>query len=374
MKFSLFATLAMAAMVSAAPAVQRRCDEHDSTYNAVATGAPTPTGSASQPTSTGSAAQPTSTGSSSGSGSGSSTGGGSGSTSGSVSDACDIGYCTQNGGTTGGGSAEATTVTSLEDFVAAAGADGPAVIIVDGQLTGAEIVNIASDKTIVGAAGSSLEGIGLRVKDESNVIIRNMKISKVLADTGDAIGIQAASNVWVDHCDLSSDMEHDKDYYDGLCDVTHASDYVTISNTYFHDHWKASLVGHSDSNADEDTGHLIVTYANNYWSNINSRGPSFRFGTGHIFNSYLENMSTGINTRMGAELLVESVAFSGVDAPIESADSDTVGTATVNDVDLGSGENTVKGNSLTVPYEYSLLGSDAVKASVMSTAGQTLSF
>lgn len=61
-----------------------------------------------------------------------------------------------------------------------------------------------------------------------------MKISKVLADAGDAITIQASSNVWVDHCDLSSDQDHDKDYYDGLCDVTHGSDYVTISNTYFH--------------------------------------------------------------------------------------------------------------------------------------------
>lgn len=48
-------------------------------------------------------------------------------------------------------------------------------------------------------------------------------------------------------------------YYDGLCDVTHASDWVTISNTYFHDHYKVSLVGHSDSNADEDTGHLTGT-------------------------------------------------------------------------------------------------------------------
>ena len=43
------------------------------------------------------------------------------------------------------------------------------------------------------------------------MILRNLKISKVLADAGDAIGIQAASNVWVDHCDLSSDRDHDKD-------------------------------------------------------------------------------------------------------------------------------------------------------------------
>lgn len=295
--------------------------------------------------------------------------------SGSATDACDIGYCTQNGGTTGGASGSQTTVTSLSEFSEAAGADGAAIIIVDGALTGSELVDIASDKTIIGATGSSLTGIGLRIKKQSNVIIRNMKISKVLADAGDAITVQASTNVWIDHCDLSSDQTHDKDYYDGLCDITHGSNYVTVSNSYIHDHWKASLVGHSDSNSAEDTGNLIVTYANNYWSNVNSRGPSFRFGTGHIFNSYMENMSTGINTRMGAELLVESCAFSGVSKAIESADSDTVGYATVNDIDLGDGTNTASAGSLsTVPYTYTLLGSAKVKSSVTSNAGQTLSF
>lgn len=82
----------------------------------------------------------------------------------------------------------------------------------------------------------ALTGVGFYVKDQSNVILRNLKISKVLADNGDAIGIQKSSNVWVDHCDLSSDQSHDKDYYDGLLDVTHASEWVTISNTYLHDH------------------------------------------------------------------------------------------------------------------------------------------
>lgn len=101
---------------------------------------------------------------------------------------------------------------------------------------------MASDKTIIGAAGSSLTGVGLRVKEASNVIIRNMKISKVLADNGDAITIQASSNVWVDHCDLSSDQDNGKDYYDGLCDVTHGSNYVTISNTYFHVRSRPSTV------------------------------------------------------------------------------------------------------------------------------------
>jgi pectate lyase len=44
----------------------------------------------------------------------------------------------------------------------------------------------------------------------------------------------------------------------------------------------------------EDTGKLRVTYYNNYWKNVNSRGPSLRFGTGHIFNSVYDNVGDGI--------------------------------------------------------------------------------
>lgn len=83
---------------------------------------------------------------------------------------------------------------------------------------------------------AALTGVGLTINGQSNVIVRNLKISKVLADNGDAITIQASKNVWVDHVDLSSDLSHDKDYYDGLVDVTHASEWVTISNSYIHDH------------------------------------------------------------------------------------------------------------------------------------------
>ena len=63
-----------------------------------------------------------------------------------------------------------------------------------------------------------------------------MKISKVLADYGDGITIQLSTNVWVDHCDLSGDETVGKDTYDGLVDLSHAADFVTISNTYFHNH------------------------------------------------------------------------------------------------------------------------------------------
>lgn len=94
----------------------------------------------------------------------------------------------------------------------------------------------------------ALTGVGLTINGQSNVIVRNLKISKVLADNGDAITIQASKNVWVDHVDLSSDLDHDKDYYDGLVDVTHASEWVTISNSYIHDHVSTCKLSHRNKN------------------------------------------------------------------------------------------------------------------------------
>jgi pectate lyase len=129
----------------------------------------------------------------------------------------------------------------------------------------------------------------------------------------------------VDHCEFYSDLTHDKDYYDGLIDITHASEWVTISNTYLHDHWKASLIGHSDNNAAQDTGHLHVTQHNNYWLNIGSRTPSLRYGTGHVFNSVFQSANTGIDTRDGAEILVQSNYFNNVTEPIAALYSDDTG-------------------------------------------------
>jgi len=82
---------------------------------------------------------------------------------------------------------------------------------------------------------------------------------------------------------------------------------------------------------------------------------------------------SGINTRMGAQLLVESSVFENSKRAIESADSDTTGYARVSDVSLGGSTNTAPSGSLSkVPYSYSLLGSNNVKSNVVANAGQTL--
>ncbi|KAF2710947.1 polysaccharide lyase family 1 protein [Pleomassaria siparia CBS 279.74] len=288
-----------------------------------------------------------------------------------LTDIATVGYATQNGGTTGGKGGTTTTVSSFAQFTAAVEGDEKKIVVVSGPIASTGNVKIGSNTSVIGkSSAAKLSGFTLTVKGVSNVIIRNLAISKVIG--GDAVAIQKASNVWIDHLDLSSDRDHDKDYYDGLLDVTHAADYVTITNTYLHDHWKSSLVGHSDSNSAEDKGHLTVTYALNYWKNINSRGPSFRFGTGHIFNNYYDTVSDGINTRQGAQLLVQNNVFVASKKALYSTDT---GYAVASGNDFGDSENTAPaGTFSTAPYSVSLLAASAVKAAVVGTAGNTLSF
>ncbi|TVY55795.1 putative pectate lyase A [Lachnellula cervina] len=294
-----------------------------------------------------------------------------------ITDIATTGYATQNGGTTGGNGGTVTTVSTLAQFTTACSDDVARIIVVSGTITGSVQVRVGSNKSIIGKSGATLVGVGLYINKSANVIVRNIISQKVLATNGDGIGIQISTNVWVDHCELSSDLDNGKDYYDGLVDITHASEWVTVSNSYLHDHFKASLIGHSDNNGAQDTGHLHVSQHNNYWENIGSRTPSIRFGTGHIFNSYFKNMSTGVDTRDGAEVLVQSNVFTEVDEPIAALYSDDTGYAVAIDNDLGGASNTAPTGNLTassMPYSYSLLGSGSVVAAVVGTAGATLSF
>ncbi|KAF8320456.1 pectin lyase-like protein, partial [Clavulina sp. PMI_390] len=274
--------------------------------------------------------------------------------------------------TTGGKGGPTTTVTTLDALTSAVTGDTAAIVVISGTITGNTVVKIGSNKTVVGKAGASLVGVGLRVLNVNNVIIRNLKISKVLASTGgDAIGVQAAYNVWIDHNDLSSDMDHDKDYYDGLLDITHGCYGVTYSYNVLHDHWKTSLIGHSDNNEAEDLA-LRVTIHHNYWYNLNSRLPSFRFGQGHIYNNYYLNSADGINTRDGAELLIQNNVFQNVSKAIYATDT---GYATVSGNDLGGSTDTATaGTAPTIPYSYTLDSISGLPAAVVAAAGPNLGF
>ena len=268
------------------------------------------------------------------------------------------------------------TVSTYADLLAAVKDDVAATVYIKGKISGSTKIRVGSNKSILGLdASSGLTGFGLFVRDAKNIIIRNIAISKVRTGDpgGDAIGVQSSTNIWLDHLDLSSDLTSGKDYYDGLADFSHGADYLTVSNTYFHDHFKASLVGHSDNNGGEDKGKLRITYANNYWKNINSRMPLLRFGTAHVFNSVYDGGITAVNTRMGAQALVESTVFKNVERAVLSVDSKEIGYAVTRDLALnGATDEAPRGTLTSVPYSYTLLGSSKVEAAVIGKAGNTL--
>ncbi|KAH9895415.1 polysaccharide lyase family 1 protein [Xylariomycetidae sp. FL2044] len=279
-----------------------------------------------------------------------------------------VGY---GAGTTGGGSGSGTTVTSCSALEAAAEAGG--VITISGMLTGCDIIDLVSDTTVIGSGSNSgLTNGGLRIKEASNVILKNLVFHNP-PEGKDLVEVQYSSGIWVDHCDFSTDgITGDKDYYDGLLDITHGSDDVTVSWSVFHDHWKGSLVGHSDSNESEDSGHLKVTYHHNYWNNINSRTPSLRFGTGHIYSSCFEDIPTsGINSRMGAQVLVEENYFSAAKlAIVTDLDSDQEGYAVdADNVFVDSTTEITQTGSLSPPYSYGTDPASCICSFVKSYAG-----
>ncbi|KFY67747.1 hypothetical protein V496_01421 [Pseudogymnoascus sp. VKM F-4515 (FW-2607)] len=279
-----------------------------------------------------------------------------------------VGY---GAGVTGGGSGSGTTVTSCSALSSAISGGG--VIKISGILTGCGVLDLKASTTVIGVgANSGLTGGGFRIKKVSNVILRNLKFHNP-PQGDDLVALDNATKVWVDHCDFSTNgLTGDKDYYDGLLDITHASDYITVSWNKFHDHWKGSLVGHSDSNGSEDTGHLRITYHHNHFSNVNSRLPSIRFGTAHIYSSCFENNPTsGINSRMGAQVLVEQCYFSNTKLAITTnLDSDEAGYAvSKNNIFVGSTTDITQTGSLSPPYSYVLDSASCVCDLVKSKAG-----
>ncbi|MDX2590928.1 polysaccharide lyase family 1 protein [Streptomyces sp. WI03-4A] len=274
-------------------------------------------------------------------------------------------------GTTGGGGASAVTVSTPDAFKAAVTGGTAKVVKVNGLITLSGQVDVGSNTTVLGVGSSSgFTGGGLRLKKVTNVVLRNLVISK--AAKTDAITVQSSTKVWIDHNSLSSDRDHGKDYYDGLLDITHASDFVTVSWNTFKDHYKGSLVGHSDSNASEDTGHLRVTYHHNWFYNVNSRVPSLRFGTGHFYDNYVVGAETAVHSRMGAQMLVENNVFRDTQVAVTtSRDSDVDGYANLRGNDLGGAATEVSrtGTFTSPPYGYTAEPASGVAASVTAGAG-----
>lgn len=293
-----------------------------------------------------------------------------------------IGWASISGATTGGAGGTTVTVTNETDLVSNAKSSSAMIIKVSGKIS-CDRVNVASNKTIEGAAsGATVAGslvmYGKSSAPVKNVIISNLVIAPESGSFEDAISMQFADHIWVDHCDVSDK----RSTLDGLCDMTHACDYITISWTKFSypnnttDHRFCMLISHSDDNASEDLGHLKITLHHDWWAqNVFERMPRMRFCQVHSFNNYFSAAGNNycIGAGVQAQVRVESDYFDGVSNPHEFYDGETtaiIATNTDNQYINTTGKKDVgQGTCFTPPYSYKLDAGSSVKNMVMSGAG-----
>jgi pectate lyase len=148
-------------------------------------------------------------------------------------------------------------------------------------------------------------GWSFRVKDASNVEIRNLAAMNCNSTAGDDFGLQQDNDyVWIHNCDMFyGDAGSDADQIkgDGALDCK-GSTYCTFSYNHFWDNGKANLLGLSE---DTTTG-LYVTYHHNWYDHSDSRHPRVRFYSVHFYNNYLDgNAKYGAGSTMGSSLFVE---------------------------------------------------------------------
>lgn len=184
-------------------------------------------------------------------------------------------------------------------------------------------LNVGSNTTIVGLPGSQAKIIGgsLNLQNVDNVIIRNIEFQNTFdyfpqwdptdGDFGnwnsafDTISVKGSTHVWADHNtfnDIGGLDDPNHKYYgrkyqqhDGALDLTNATDMITVSYNYFHDHDKTTLIGGSDSFAG-DAGKERITFHHNYYRNVGQRAPRVRFGQVHVYNNYYEGSTSHPNT------------------------------------------------------------------------------
>jgi pectate lyase len=303
------------------------------------------------------------------------------------------GWASQNGGTTGGGNAAETVVTTYAQLKAAIENSAVKVVKVTGTITITTRLSFQdqSGKTIYGASGAKLvstdqtkanSGI-INIKRCTNIIIRNLIFEGPGAydtDGWDNAIIDDCQNVWVDHCEF-------RDGVDGNLDIKNKSNYVTVSYTKFaylkppkaggsggtDDHRFSNLIGSSDS-ATADRGNLKITFARCWWApGCKERMPRVRFGQVHIINSYFNSTVSNkcIAAGFEANIRVENNVFEGVKTPIDLMTGYTAVTAVGNIFTSTTGNTAGSNTAFTPPYAIVTLAASAVKADVTGGAGAT---
>ncbi|WP_243867476.1 pectate lyase family protein [Actinophytocola oryzae] len=274
----------------------------------------------------------------------------------------------QNGttGGVGGRTVTATTTDQLLDYIDTV---GPLVIQVSGRIAITSKQGVRPNKTIIGLGTTAeITGGGLDFYRSYNVIVRNIRFTNA---EDDAVNVgQNSHHIWIDHNEFSGAV-------DGSVDIVRGAEYVTVSWNWFRGTDKTMLIGHSDANASEDTGHLKVTIHHNYFDGSTQRHPRVRFGDPvHVYNNYFRATSAyGVASTMNAGVLVEGNYFENVPFPCYSAsgyaESGPGRLVARDNVFTGSGPCEVAG-TVTEPrtyYSYTVDSPAGVPATVRAGVG-----
>ncbi|GGK10380.1 hypothetical protein GCM10007962_00670 [Yeosuana aromativorans] len=170
--------------------------------------------------------------------------------------------------------------------------------------------NTSSYITFEGVGDDAVaDGWGIRIKNASNIEIRNIGTMNCNSAEGDNIGLQQDNDyIWVHNCDFFyGDAGSDADQIkgDGALDCKRST-YVTFSYNHFWDSGKCNLLGLSENST---TG-LYITYHHNWYDHSDSRHPRVRFYSAHVYNNYYDgNAKYGVGSTMGSSVFVENNYF-----------------------------------------------------------------
>jgi pectate lyase len=178
--------------------------------------------------------------------------------------------------------------------------------------------NLASSYITVEGVGDDAvaDGWGIRVKNATNVEIRNIGLMNCNSDEGDNIGLQQNNDyIWVHHCDFfygDAGGDADQAKGDGALDCK-KSTYVTFSYNHFWDSGKSNLLGLSEGT----TEGYFITYHHNWFDHSDSRHPRVRYYSAHVYNNYYDgNSKYGVGSTKGSSVFVEANYFRNCRYPI----------------------------------------------------------
>ena len=177
--------------------------------------------------------------------------------------------------------------------------------------------NIASYITLEGVGDDAVaDGWGIRIKNASNVEVRNIATMNCNSDEGDNIGLQQGNDyIWIHNNDFfygDAGGDADQAKGDGALDCK-KSTYVTFSYNHFWDSGKANLLGLSEGT----TEGLFITYHHNWFDHSDSRHPRVRFYSAHVYNNYYDgNSKYGVGSTEGSSVFVEANYFRNCKFPM----------------------------------------------------------